>query len=55
MFDIELTNRSIIKLKGYNEMVDYCYSNLEIGDLILIEGNINHNMEIVPSMIKNLE
>ena len=54
MFDIELLNGSIIKVKGYNEIADYCYSNLEKGHLIGIEGYINQNIEIVLNVINNV-
>ena len=52
MFDIELLNGSVITVKGYNEIADYCYSNLEKGQVI--EGYINYNMEIVLSVINNV-
>ena len=54
MFDMELSNGSIIKVKGYNEIADYCYSTLEIGQVIEIEGYIDNNMEIVLNIINNL-
>lgn len=28
-FDIELSNKSIVKVKAFNEIADYCYKNLE--------------------------
>ena len=54
MFDVELLNGSIIKVKGYNEIADYCYSKLETGKVVEIEGYIDNNMEIVLNIINNL-
>lgn len=48
MFDIKLLNRSIIKVKGYNKIADYCYSNLKNEMIILIKGRIDsNNMTII--------
>ena len=46
-FDIELLNGSIIKVKGYNEIADYCYSILKQGMDIQIQGYINNKYEII--------
>ena len=46
IFDIELTNGSIIKVKSYNETADYCYANLEKEMIISLQGSINSKMEI---------
>lgn len=46
-FNIKLSNGSIIKIKGYNEIADYCYRNLEKGMLVEIEGCINNKCEII--------
>ena len=50
-FEVELLNKSIIKIKAYNELADYCYSKLNKGDIIFVEGYLNSNMEII---IKNV-
>ena len=47
IFDIKLLNESIIKVKGYNEIADYCYSSLEEGMNVQIEGWINNKCEII--------
>lgn len=47
VFYIQLLNGSIIKVKGYNEIADYCYSNLEQEMIIQIQGTINQKMEII--------
>lgn len=39
-FDMELSNKSIVRIKAYNEMADYIYRELEIGQIVLIEGKI---------------
>ena len=51
-FDIELLNRSIIKIKGYNEIADYCYRNLKPGMNIQLQGYINNKYEIT---LKDIE
>ena len=49
-FEIELINKSIVKIKAYNEKADYCYKSLyaknEEGKYIVIEGRLNNNIEI---------
>ena len=44
---LKLQNDSIIKVKAYNELADYCYSKLEKEDIITIYGYLNNDMEIV--------
>ena len=52
IFDIQLLNGGIIKVKGYNEMADYCYSCLEEGMKVQIEGCINNKYEIILDYIE---
>jgi len=40
MFEIELENKSKIKVIGYNKITDKCYKELEKEDTIWIEGRI---------------
>lgn len=47
IFDIELSNGSIIKVKAYNEIADYCYANLEKEMIISLQGSIDSKMEII--------
>ena len=47
IFDIELLNGSRIKIKGYNEIADYCYSNLNKGNIVCVEGRINSKIEVI--------
>ncbi len=46
-FDIKLKNNSIVKVKAYNEIADWCYRELTKSDVISILGKINSNMEVV--------
>ena len=46
-FEIELLNKSKIKVKAYNELADYCYQKLKQGDVIFIQGYLDRNMHIV--------
>lgn len=55
MFELELLNKSIVKIKAYNELADYCYSKLSKSDIIFIEGNLNSNMEIIIKTLKKSE
>ena len=38
---------NIITIKGYDEIADFCYSKLKIGDEIYLQGSINSKMEII--------
>ena len=46
-FYIELKNNSVIKIIGYNEIADYCYSKLSKNDYIFIEGILNDDYEVI--------
>ena len=54
-FEVELLNKSIVKIKTYNELADYCYSKLNKGDIIFVEGYLNSNMEIIIKTLKKSE
>ena len=47
VFKLELSNRSMITVKAYDEMADLCYRKLLKGDIIGIQGQLNSNMEII--------
>ena len=53
-FDIELLNGNTIKVKGYNEIADYCYSTLKQGMNIQIQGYINNKYEIIFLILNHL-
>ena len=46
-FYIELLNKSIIKIKAYNDLADKCYSKLNKLDNICIIGYLESTFEIV--------
>ena len=50
-FQIELDNKSIITVKGYNEIADYCYKDLKNIDTIMIQGRLEENGKIEISVI----
>ena len=52
-FDLQLSNGSIIKVKGYDEMADYCYRKLRKGKFIWGEGFLNKEYEIVTKILKD--
>lgn len=47
IFKVKLKNKSEILIKGYNEIADFCYRNLEKNKYVFINGNLNSNMEII--------
>lgn len=51
IFKLELSNRSIVTVKTYDEIADSCYQKLQKGDIIGIKGYLNSNMEIIISDI----
>ena len=52
IFEVELLNKSIMKIKAYNELADYCYSKWNKGNIIFVEGYLNSNMEIIIEKIE---
>ncbi len=40
MFEIELSNKSIIRVKAYDDIADYAYSKLKRSDIVFINGKI---------------
>lgn len=52
IFKIELNNQSIITVKGYNEIADFCYKSLIKNNCIALHGELDGKMEIV---LKNAE
>ena len=39
-FDMRLSNKSIIRIKSYNQVADYLYRKLKIGQSVMVEGKI---------------
>ena len=46
IFEMELMNGTKLKIKGYNEIADYCYKNYEKNKYVCINGKINSDIEI---------
>ena len=55
IFQIELNNKSVITVKGLNEIADYCYGNLNKNDYCVIEGTIASNFNILLQNITKME
>jgi len=49
---LELSNKSIIKIIGYNEIADYMYRKLNIDTRVFIEGKIQKEDGIVIKIIE---
>ena len=45
-FDLELLNKSIVKVKGYNDKADYIYRKLKKGQNVIIEGKIREGRNV---------
>ena len=54
IFQIELNNKSIITLIGYNEIADFCYRNLEKNNIIMAVTFLNSKLEGIVEKIVNL-
>ena len=42
--EIEIENKQIVWLKGYDEIADFIYQKLKKGDEIFVEGNIENDI-----------
>ena len=51
-FKLELENKSIITVKAYNDMADYCYSKFIKGDIIAIQGYLSSKIELIVEIIE---
>lgn len=47
IFKIEIKNKSVVVVKAYNEIADYCYRKLSEGRDVIIEGKLNTKLEII--------
>lgn len=52
IFSIGLSNGNIVTVKGYDEIADYCYSALEEGMIIGVQGSINSDIEVILEAIE---
>ena len=55
IFQIKLNNKSVITVKGLNEIADYCYRNLNKNDYCILEGIIASNFNILLQNITKME
>ncbi len=55
IFQIELNNKSVITVKGLNEIADYCYRNFNKNDYCILEGIIASNLNILLQNIAKIE
>lgn len=46
-FEMELLNKSIIRVKAYDRISDYVYRNLSKGDIVCIYGYLDSNGKII--------
>ena len=46
LFELELENKNIIKIKCYDELADFAYKNIKQNDNIFIEGKICSSGEV---------
>ena len=46
-FEVELNNKSIIIVIGYNEMADFCYRKLKKYDNIAFQGYLDREIKVI--------
>lgn len=46
-FKIVLNNNSVLQVKAYDKIADWCYINLVKNDWVALEGKLNSKMEII--------
>ena len=54
VFYLKLKNNSIIKIKAYNEIADFCFSKLKKGNSIILEGTIDSRYDVTVREIQEL-
>ena len=45
-FELELSNKSVVQIKAYNSLADFCYKGLKYKDTIFIYGILSSTGEI---------
>ena len=50
-FKLKLLDENVLNIIGYNNIADFCYQKLKIGENVLIQGFINNSGKIE---IKNI-
>ncbi len=51
-FNVELRNKSIVKVKAYDDNADYCYRNLNKNEMIFIYGKLGSKDILFKKVIK---
>ena len=51
IFKIKLSNESILTVKAYNELADYCYSRIKKEDIIYIQGYVRSKDVILEFLV----
>ncbi len=46
IFKLELRNKSIIQVKAYNELADFGYQNLKVGEKVFLQGMICNDIDL---------
>ena len=54
-FKLKVGKDSNVIAKTYNEMADWCYQKLVRNDVVLIQGELNSNLEIIITTIEFIE
>ena len=54
-FELKLSNGSIIEVQAFNEIADYCFRELKIGDIVFICGSIKSNIVLLKEIIINID
>ena len=42
-FDMQLSNKSIVRIKTYDEIADYTYRKLKKDQIVMVEGKIRND------------
>jgi hypothetical protein len=52
-FKLKVGKDTKVLVKAYNDMADWCYQNLARKDIVLIQGELNSNLEIIITSIES--
>lgn len=45
-FELQLKNGSVIMIKAYDQLADYCYQNITENNLVMVYGRLESNFEV---------
>lgn len=54
-FDLELSNKSIVKIKAYDEVADYVYRRIQRGEFIVVNGKVREKCKVEVEMVLRLD